>query len=56
MIFIEEGLTLTCSYIYLKTSVVEFSFEHLHEIIRENMSGKYIHRAVYLNCFLVLVK
>ena len=56
MIFIEEGLTLTCSYICLKTSVVESSFEHLHEIIRENTSGKYVHRAIYLNCFLALVK
>ena len=51
MILIEEGLTLTCSCTCLKTSVVEFIFEHLHKTIKENTSGKYIHRAINLNCF-----
>ena len=59
MILIEKGLNLIC----FKNSVVEsiafyfiIYFLFLHKIIKENTSGKYIHRAIYLNCFLALVK
>ena len=55
MILIEEGLNLIC----FKNSIAflfYYLFLFLHEIVKENMSGKYIHRAIYLNCFLALLK
>ena len=30
---------------------MEFIFEYLHKIIKENTSGKYIHRAVIFDLF-----